>query len=79
MFEQEFDRGSINTDFDSIEPAAEFSVSPRDHIDTPRPSKLGWFGTILLLIIATIIIVSVLGFGIVFIQQRQERLRKRFY
>ncbi|VDK42827.1 unnamed protein product [Anisakis simplex] len=81
MYEQEFARvekeGDVNRR--NIEPAAEYAASPRDHIDAPRPSKLGWFGTIILLIIGIVVVVAVLGFGIVFLQKRQERTRKRFY
>ena len=81
MFEQEFahvDKEG-DTNRQNIEPAARFAAAPRDHVDTPRPSKLGWMGTLLLLIVAIVVIVAALGFGLVFLQKRQERTRKRFY
>lgn len=81
MFEQEFARvekeGELNRQ--DIEPAADFAASPRDHVEDPRPSKLGWLGTTVLLIIGIVVVVAVLGFGLVFLQKRQERSRKRFY
>ncbi|VDM42339.1 unnamed protein product [Toxocara canis] len=81
MFEQEFahveKEGEVNRR--NIEPAAEFAASPRDHVEDPRPSKLGWLGTTVLLIIGILVVVAVLGFGLIFLQKRQERSRKRFY
>uniref|UniRef100_A0A914ZL46 L-type lectin-like domain-containing protein n=1 Tax=Parascaris univalens TaxID=6257 RepID=A0A914ZL46_PARUN len=81
MFEQEFahveKEGELNRQ--DIEPAADFAASPRDHVEDPRPSKLGWLGTTVLLIIGIVVVVAVLGFGLVFLQKRQERSRKRFY
>lgn len=57
-----------------------FSIAaPRDHIPDKKPSKLGWIGTIFLIIIGIVVIVGVLGFGFIFLQKRQERSRKRFY
>ncbi|MFH4980074.1 hypothetical protein AB6A40_006783 [Gnathostoma spinigerum] len=81
MFEQEYVRmeGPGDVDRRSIEPRAQFYAAPRDHIDDPRPSKLGWFGTFILMIVAIAVIVVALGFGIIFIQKSQERSRKRFY
>lgn len=66
-------------DRSKVEPFASYVAPPRDHIDSPRPSKLGWFGTIVLLLLAIGVIVVVLGFGLVFLQKRQEVTRKRFY
>lgn len=81
MFEQEYQRvekeGEINRQ--NIEPHAEFFAAPRDHIDTPKPSKLGWIGTVLLVIVAIAVLVLVLGFGFAYMQNRSERSRKRFY
>lgn len=81
VFEQEFARVDKEGDsnWQNIEPAAKFAASPRDHVDAPRPSKLGWMGTLLLLIVAIAVIALVLGFGLVFLQKRNERSRKRFY
>ncbi|KHJ95059.1 Legume-like lectin family protein [Oesophagostomum dentatum] len=81
MFEQEFahvDRVG-ETDRKDVVPRAEFKAAPRDHIDNPRPSKLGWFGTIVLVIVGIVVLVGVLGFGVIFFQKRSERQRKRFY
>ncbi|VDM74310.1 unnamed protein product [Strongylus vulgaris] len=81
MFEQEFahvDRVGEG-DRKDVVPRAEFHAAPRDHIDNPRPSKLGWFGTIVLVVVGIIVLVGVLGFGVIFFQKRSERQRKRFY
>ncbi|PAV75076.1 hypothetical protein WR25_02017 [Diploscapter pachys] len=81
MFEQEFahvDRVG-ETDRMKIVPHAEFTAAPRDHVDDPPPSKLGWFGTIILVVVGVVVIVGALGFGLVFFQKRNERQRKRFY
>jgi len=81
MFEQEYVRieGSEQGKRESIDPFAESVSAPRDHVVDKRPSKLGWIGTIFLIIVAIVLIVGVLGFGLFFFQQRQERSRKRFY
>lgn len=81
MFEQEFSHVEREADVDrqNIEPVADYSASPRDHVVDPKPSKLGWFSTILLVIVAIVVIGAALGFGYVFLQNRQERGRKRFY
>lgn len=60
-------------------PHAEFTASPRDHVEDPKPSKLGWFGTILLVIVGIVVVVGGVGFGIIFLQKKNERARKRFY
>jgi mannose-binding lectin 2 len=81
MYEQEYARaerfGEVN--HAQIEPSADNVAAPRDHVDAPRPSKLGWIGTTLLVIIGIVVIVLGLGFGVLFLQKRQERSRKRFY
>ncbi len=81
MFEQEFahvERAG-EVDRSQIVPQAEFAAAPRDHTVDPRPSKLGWFGTALLVVVAIVVIVGALGLGLVFLQKRSERSRKRFY
>ncbi|EPB76303.1 Legume-like lectin family protein [Ancylostoma ceylanicum] len=81
MFEQEFahvDRAG-ETDRKDVVPNAAFKAAPRDHIDDPQPSKLGWFGTIVLVIVGIVVLVGALGFGVIFFQKRSERQRKRFY
>lgn len=81
MFEQEFSRveklGEPNRR--DVIPHAEFTASPRDHVDDPSPSKLGWLGTICLVVVGIVIVVAALGFGFVFFQKKNERQRKRFY
>jgi len=81
MFEQEYSRAErpFETSPEKIEPFAEHFSAPRDHIEDKRPSKLGWIGTIVLVIVGIVIVIGVLGFGVFFFQQRQERSRKRFY
>ncbi|KAF7629283.1 L-type lectin-like domain-containing protein [Meloidogyne graminicola] len=81
MFEQEYARVEkpFETNSDKIEPFASNIAAPRDHIPDKKPSKLGWIGTIFLIIIGIVVIVGVLGFGFIFLQKRQERSRKRFY
>uniref|UniRef100_A0A183C4B6 L-type lectin-like domain-containing protein n=1 Tax=Globodera pallida TaxID=36090 RepID=A0A183C4B6_GLOPA len=76
MFEQEYARvekpfESVNRD--SMDPIA----APRDHVPDRRPSKLGWIGSIFLVLIGLAVVVGVLGFGLFFFQKRQERARKR--
>lgn len=81
MFEQDFahvDRAD-ETNRRNIVPRAQFQAAPRDHVDDPRPSKLGWFGTLLLIIVGCVVLVGGLGFGVIFFQKRSERQRKRFY
>uniref|UniRef100_A0A1I7YI54 L-type lectin-like domain-containing protein n=2 Tax=Steinernema glaseri TaxID=37863 RepID=A0A1I7YI54_9BILA len=81
MFEQEFARVELQGDVDSksIEPHAEYIASPRDHVDDPKPSKLGWMATTFLVIAGIAVIVVVVFFGFTWMQKRQERSRKRFY
>uniref|UniRef100_A0A914V4I8 L-type lectin-like domain-containing protein n=1 Tax=Plectus sambesii TaxID=2011161 RepID=A0A914V4I8_9BILA len=81
LFEQEYARAEKEGEVEHhlIEPMSEFSAAPRDHVTDPKPSKLGWFGTIVLVIVAIVVIAGALGFGLVFLQKRQEMGRKRFY
>jgi lectin, mannose-binding 2 len=81
MFEQEYQRVEKEKEINrqNIEPSADFIAAPRDHVDTPKPSKLGWIGTVLLVIIGIVVVVLVLGFGFAYMQNRSERSRKRFY
>lgn len=81
MFEQEYARVEkpFETNSDKIEPFASNFAAPRDHVPDRKPSKLGWIGTIFLIIIGIVVVVGVLGFGFIFLQKRQERSRKRFY
>jgi len=82
MFEQGYahveppDESALGAGF---EPHADDIAAPRDHVPDKRPSRLGWFGTILLVIVGIAILVGVLGFGFAFFQKHQERSRKRFY
>lgn len=81
MFEQEFahvERDGEGNRKDVV-PQAMFKAAPRDHVDDPAPSKLGWFGTIVLVIFAIAAVGGAVGFGIVFFQKGRERQRKRFY
>ena len=66
-------------DRSKLEPHSEQTAVPRDHIDDPRPSKMGWFSTLLLVLVAIVVIGGVLGFGFHFFQQRSLHQRKRFY
>jgi hypothetical protein len=79
MFEQEYARVEkpFETVPEKIEPYAEHIAAPRDHTEDKRPSKLGWFGTIMLILVGIAIVVGVLVFGAFFLHQRQERSRKR--
>lgn len=62
-----------------LNPYAENVAAPRDHINSPKPSRLGWFGTVLLIVIAILVIVFVFLYGLNKFQKRQEFTRKRFY
>ncbi|VDL73678.1 unnamed protein product [Nippostrongylus brasiliensis] len=81
MFEQEYahvDRiGETNRK--DVVPQAQYKAAPRDHVADPQPSKLGWFGTILLIVVAIGVVVVAVGFGLAFFQKGRERQRKRFY
>ncbi|GMT06902.1 hypothetical protein PENTCL1PPCAC_29076 [Pristionchus entomophagus] len=81
MFEQEFSRverlDEINSD--RIVPHAEFQATPRDHSDDPKPSKLGFVGTVILVLIGVVVVVGVLGYGVLYFKNKNERQRKRFY
>uniref|UniRef100_A0A0K0FWU8 L-type lectin-like domain-containing protein n=1 Tax=Strongyloides venezuelensis TaxID=75913 RepID=A0A0K0FWU8_STRVS len=81
VFEQEFQRVEKETEVlsDKIEPRADIFTAPRDHVKDPKPSKLGWFGTIFLILIAVAFIGVVLIFGVNFWQARQLKQNKRFY
>lgn len=81
MFEQEFAHVERVGEGDrrSVVPHAQFTVSPRDHVDDVRPSRLGWGGTVFLCIIGVIVLVGGLGFGVIYFQKKNERQRKRFY
>ncbi|VDM54250.1 unnamed protein product [Angiostrongylus costaricensis] len=85
MFEQDFahvdkaDEVSISHMLSLLNMISQFQAAPRDHVDDPRPSKLGWFGTLLLIIVGCVVLVGGLGFGVIFFQKRSERQRKRFY
>uniref|UniRef100_A0A7E4UQN5 L-type lectin-like domain-containing protein n=1 Tax=Panagrellus redivivus TaxID=6233 RepID=A0A7E4UQN5_PANRE len=81
MFEQEYARVERQNEGDrqGIEPEADFVAAPRDHVTDSRPSQLGWFGIIGLIVIAVVLIGGLLFFGVSYFQQRNERSRKRFY
>ncbi|VDK62941.1 unnamed protein product [Onchocerca ochengi] len=82
MFEQEFEHvqdGITTIDPRQREPYAQNVAAPRDHIDQPRASKLGWIGTTILVILGGALCILVLWFGVVFINHRQQMSRKRFY
>ncbi|CEF60382.1 Legume-like lectin family and Concanavalin A-like lectin/glucanases superfamily domain and Concanavalin A-like lectin/glucanase, subgroup domain-containing protein [Strongyloides ratti] len=81
VFEQEFQRVEKEAEIltDQIEPRAEIFTAPRDHVKDPKPSKLGWIGTIFLILIAVAFIGVVLIFGVNFWQARQLKQNKRFY
>lgn len=81
MYEQEYARAEKENEVNRahIEPSADFVAAPRDHIDAPKPSKLGWVGTTLLVIIGIVVVVLGLGYGVLYLQNRSERSRKRFY
>ena len=80
MFEQEFTRVEREEEMrGGFEPHADQVAAPRDHIDDRRPSRLGWFGTIILILVGAVAVIAALGFGLAFFQKRQERARKRFY
>jgi len=81
MFEQEYDRveRALEGDGRGIVPEAEVFAAPRDHISDPKPSKLGTFGTIILVLVAVVVIAGLLIFGVAYFHQRNERSRKRFY
>ncbi|CAI5455032.1 unnamed protein product [Caenorhabditis angaria] len=80
-FEQEFAHVERAGEADrrNVVPHAQFTTPPRDHSDDARPSKLGWFGTIALIIIGIVVVVGGLGFGVLYFQKKNERQRKRFY
>lgn len=83
MFEQEFTRvqdgTSVTLDPRHLEPYAEHVAAPRDHVDQPPPSRLGWFGTIVLVILGGALCILVLWFGVIFVNNRQQMSKKRFY
>lgn len=83
MFEQEFvrvqDGTGITMDPRQREPYAQNVAAPRDHIDQPPASKLGWIGTTVLVILGGALCVLVLWFGVIFVNHRQQMSRKRFY
>uniref|UniRef100_A0A1I8EHN6 Intracellular lectin protein 2 n=2 Tax=Wuchereria bancrofti TaxID=6293 RepID=A0A1I8EHN6_WUCBA len=83
MFEQEFahvQHGTgVTVDPRQREPYAQNVAAPRDHIDQPPASKLGWFGTTVLVILGGALCVLVLWFGVIFVNHRQQMSRKRFY
>ncbi|MCP9263996.1 Vesicular integral-membrane protein VIP36 [Dirofilaria immitis] len=83
MFEQEFahvqDGVGVTVDPRQREPYAQNVAAPRDHIDQPRASKLGWFGTTILVILGGALCILVLWFGVIFVNHRQQMSRKRFY
>lgn len=72
-------RQTVQGNRKDVVPQAMFKAAPRDHVDDPAPSKLGWFGTIVLVIFAIAAVGGAVGFGIVFFQKGRERQRKRFY
>ncbi|VDM95277.1 unnamed protein product, partial [Thelazia callipaeda] len=83
MFEQDYvyaEAGDgVTADPRYREPYAQNVASPRDHVDQPKPSKLGWFGTVVLMILGITLCVLVLWFGVIFVNHRQQMTRKRFY
>uniref|UniRef100_A0A914Y3U1 L-type lectin-like domain-containing protein n=1 Tax=Panagrolaimus superbus TaxID=310955 RepID=A0A914Y3U1_9BILA len=81
LFEQEYARVEREGEGDrqQIEPQADFVATPRDHAEDPRPSKLGYIGLFVLVLVGIIVIVGLLFFGAAFIHHRNERSRKRFY
>uniref|UniRef100_A0AC35U086 L-type lectin-like domain-containing protein n=1 Tax=Rhabditophanes sp. KR3021 TaxID=114890 RepID=A0AC35U086_9BILA len=81
VFELDFQRVEKENELDphNIIPRAEILTVPRDHSTDPKPSKLGWIGTIALCVVAIIFIGAVLIFGVNFWQNNQQRQQKRFY
>ncbi|KAK5986166.1 L-type lectin [Trichostrongylus colubriformis] len=81
MFEQEFARVSRadETNRKDIVPQAGFRAAPRDHVDDPQPSRLGWLGSFLLVVTGIIVVCIGVRYGIVYIRKGSERQRKRFY
>ncbi|KAK5980749.1 Intracellular LEctin, partial [Trichostrongylus colubriformis] len=81
MFEQEFARvnRADETNRKDIVPQAGFRAAPRDHVDDPQPSRLGWLGSFLLVVIGIIVVCIGVRYGIVYIRKGSERQRKRFY
>lgn len=83
MFEQEFahvqDGTDVTVDPRQREPYAQNVAAPRDHIDQPPASKLGWIGTTVLIILGGALCVLVLWFGVIFVNHRQRMSKKRFY
>ncbi|CAD6188954.1 unnamed protein product [Caenorhabditis auriculariae] len=81
MFEQEFAHvervGEMNRR--DVVPHADFTASPRDHVVDPKPSSLGWFSTIVLIIVGVVVVVGGVIFGVVYIQKKNDRQKKRFY
>ncbi|CAB3401088.1 unnamed protein product [Caenorhabditis bovis] len=80
-FEQEFAHVERVGEIDrrNVVPHAEFTASPRDHSEDVRPSRLGWLGTTVLVVIGIIVVVGGIGFGVIYLQKKNERQRKRFY
>ena len=62
-----------------FEPEAAHYAAPRDHVNDPRPSRLGGIGTFFLYLLGLVAVVGCVGVGIVMLQKRQEHSRKRFY
>ncbi|EJD75847.1 hypothetical protein LOAG_17099 [Loa loa] len=83
MFEQEFahvqDGTAVTLDPRQREPYAQNVAAPRDHVDQPPASKLGWIGTTVLVILGGGLCVLVLWFGVIFVNHRQQMSKKRFY
>lgn len=82
MYEQEYARVERPDELknrDNIDPFAKEVELVRDRIDDAKPSKLGWFGTIVFLVLGITAVIVVIVFSVIYFQKSQERARKRFY
>ncbi|CAJ0583485.1 unnamed protein product, partial [Mesorhabditis spiculigera] len=80
-FQIDVDRVESRDDLqpEKIVPHADSVSAPRDHVVDPKPSRLGWFGTALLLIVAIAVVIGIVLFGVMSIKNKNQTQHKRFY
>jgi len=75
----ELDTPEKAEDRNNIEPKAEFTASPRDHVEDPAPSSMSGVKLFFLMLLGVLGCIACLVIGIMIYQNQQENSRKRFY
>jgi len=71
--------GEGEVDRSKVMPSASFFEAPRDHVEDPKPSLMGGFKKLLLVLVGVVVVCGAVFIGGIFYVKQNEESRKRLY